>query len=165
MEAADLQYPVNQSISYLSINDAKGINNGGGNWSTVMAFNGMWPTAAGPGIHGNSGTNDYSPITLGFYPLWGFEVLVHPESSSTATVIPGQDLTYGQLGDQTTPGSFMGVFNAQSYQNGGAVTVGSIEYEVILSQPGGATAIPIAAMQNGVNTRPSVGGTIYPLFQ
>ena len=155
----------NQAISYLSIADAKGVNNGGGNWSTVISYNGIWPTVAGPGIHGNSSTNDYSPITQGYYPLWGFEVLVHPESGSTASVIPNQDLTYGQLGDENTPGSFMGVFNAQSYLNGGVLTVGSIENEIVLSQPGGATGIPIAAMQNGVNTRPAVGGTIYPLFQ
>jgi hypothetical protein len=155
----------NQAIGYLSIADAKGVNNGGGNWSTVVSYNGIWPTVAGSGIHGNSGTNDYSPITLGYYPLWGFEVLVHPTSSSSSSTILGQDLTYNQLGDEYTPGSFMGVLNAQSYLNGGVVTVGSIENEIILSQPGGATGIPIATMQNGVNTRPSVGGTIYPLFQ
>ena len=56
----------------------------------------------------------------------------------------------------------MGVFNAQSFNNGGVVTVGSIENEIILSQPSGATGIPLAAM---VNTRPSVGGTIFPPFQ
>ena len=150
-------------MSYLSIADAKGVNNGGGNWSTMIAYNGIWPTAAGAGIHGNTGTNDYSPITLGYYPLWGFEVLVHPENNSvpSSTVISGQDLTYGQLGDNQTPGSFLGVFNAQSSDNGGVVTVGSIENEIILSQPGGATAIPLAAM---ANQRPSVGGTIYPPF-
>ena len=92
----------NQSIAYLSIADAKGVNNGGGNWSTVMSYNGIWPTAAGAGIHGNSGTNDYSPITLGYYPLWGFEVLVHPENTSASgSTISGQNITYGQLGDQT----------------------------------------------------------------
>jgi hypothetical protein len=148
-----------QAISYLSINDAKGV--GIANWNNVMSYNGIWPTAAGPGIHGNSGTNDYSPITLGYYPLWGFEILVHPESSSTASVIPNQNLTYGQLGDEYTPGSFMGVFNAQSFNNGGVVTVGSIENEIILSQPNGATGIPLAAM---ANSRPSVGGTILPPF-
>ena len=51
----------NQSISYLSIGDSKGVNNGGGNWSTVMSYNGIWPTAAGPGIHGNVSTNDFLP--------------------------------------------------------------------------------------------------------
>jgi len=154
----------NQAIACLSIGDAKGVNNGGGNWSTVIAYNGIWPTAAGAGLHNNGGTNDYSPITLGYYPLWGFEVLVHPENTSvsSSTVVPGQNITYGQLGDNVTPGSFMGVFNAQSYNNGGVVLVGSIENEIILSQPGGATAIPLAAM---ANSRPAVGGTIYPPFQ
>jgi hypothetical protein len=163
----------NQAIAYLSIGDAKGV--GSANWNNVMSYNGIWPTAAGVGIHNNSGTNDYSPITLGYYPLWGFEVLVHPENTATpsATITVGtssQNITYGQLGDQNHPGSFMGVFNAQSYINGGVVTVGSLENEIVASQSVGgvgfpATAIPIAAMQNGVNTRPAVGGTIYPVFQ
>jgi hypothetical protein len=156
----------NQSIAYLSIADAKGVNvNSGGNWSGVMSYNGIWPTAAGVGIHNNSGTNDYSPITLGYYPLYGFEVLVHYEatgSQTPSTVIPGQNLTFGQLGDQLSPGSFMGVFNAQSFNNGGVVLQGSIEADIISSQPGGATGIPLAAMSN---SRPNVGGTIYPKFQ
>lgn len=155
----------NQSIGYLSINDAKGVNNGGGNWSTMISYNGIWPTAAGPSIHGNTGTNDYSPITLGYYPLYGFEVEVHYEatgSQTPSTVIPGQNLTFGQLGDYLTPGSFMGVFNAQSFNNGGVVLQGSIEADIIASQPSGATAIPLAAMSN---SRPNVGGTIYPKFQ
>ncbi len=56
----------NQAIAYLSIADAKSV--GSGNWNNVISFNGLWPTAAGAGIHGNTGTNDYSPITLGYYP-------------------------------------------------------------------------------------------------
>ena len=76
-------------------------------------------------------------------------MLVHPENLSVpGTTISGQDLTYGQLGDNQTPGSFMGVFNAQSFNNGGVLTVGSIENEIIASQAGGATAIPLAAMGN-----------------
>ena len=144
----------NQAIAMLSMNDSKGV--GSANWNNVMSYNGIWPTAAGPGIHGNSGTNDYSPICLGYYPLWGFEVLVY---STRPDLIADQDITPTQLGTGTTSGSFMGVLNAQSYNNGGVLTVGSIENEIILSQPGGATGIPLAAMQN---TRPSVGGTIYP---
>jgi hypothetical protein len=133
----------------------------------VISYNGIWPTAAGPGIHGNPGvTNDFSPITLGYYPLWGFEILVHPENTSTpGSTISGQDLTYGQLGDNTQPastGSFMSIFNAQSFNNGNVATVGSIENDIILSQPAGATAITLAAMSN---SRPNVGGTIYPAFQ
>jgi hypothetical protein len=152
----------NQAIACLSIGDAKGVISST-NWATVISYNGIWPTAAGPGIINNTGTNDYSPITLGYYPIWGFEVLVHPENTSvpSSTVISGQNMTYGQLGDNQTPGSFMGVFNAQSFDNGGVVTTGSIENEIILSQPGGASAIPLAAM---ANQRPNVGGTIYPPF-
>jgi hypothetical protein len=66
------------------------------------------------------------------------------------------------LGDQTTPGSFMGVFNAQSLYNGGTLVVGSIENEIELSKPGGATAIRLSDMSN---SRSAVGGTIYPPFQ
>ena len=145
----------NQAIGYLSINDAKSA--GTANWNNVISYNGIWPTAAGAGIHGNAGTNDYSPITLGYYPLWGFEVLVHPSVPDSH-----QNISQFELGDEYTPGSFMGVFNAQSFNNGGVVTAGSIENEIILSQPSGATGIPLAAM---LNTRPSVGGTIFPPFQ
>src|SRR5665213_336554 len=150
----------NQSIAYLSIGDAKGVNNGGGNWSTVIPFDGMWPTAAGAGVHGNTGNNDYSPITLGYYPCWGFEVLVHYTDPS---LDPNndQDINKAQLGDQRTPGSFMGVFNGQTLYNGGSTIVGSIEKTIVDSQPTGATGIPLSAM---VNARPSVGGTIYPPF-
>jgi hypothetical protein len=155
--------PGNQALACLSIGDAKSL--GSSNWAQVITYNGLWPTGVGAGIHGNTATNtDYSPIIAGFYPLWGFEVLVHPwNPSASATTISGQNLTYGQLGDNTTPGSFMGVFNAQSYQNGGGVSIGSIENEIILSQSaaGGATAIPLAQM---INSRPNVGGTIYPPF-
>ena len=153
----------NQSIAYLSINDAKGV--GSANWNNVISYNGIWPTAAGPGIHGNTGTNDYSPITLGYYPLYGFEVLVHPEATGAqgpSTVVPGQNITFGELGDNLTPGSFMGVLNAQSFNNNGVVIAGSVEDEIILAQPTGATGIPLAAMSN---TRANVGGVIAPKFQ
>jgi len=155
--------PGNQAIAFLSIADAKSV--GSSNWAQVITYNGLWPTGAGAGIHGNTATNtDYSPIISGFYSLWGFEVLVHPwNPGSSATTISGQDLTYGQLGDNTTPGTFMGVFNAQSYNNNGVVQPGSIENEIVLSQSsaGGATAIPLVQM---INSRPTVGGTIYPPF-
>ena len=146
----------NQAIAYLSVGDSKGV--GSANWANVISYNGIWPTAAGAGIHGNTGTNDYSPITLGYYPLWGFEVLVHP----TVPDVHQQDISQFELGDEYTPGSFMGVFNAQSFNNGGVVLQGSIEADIISGQPSGATGIPLAAM---VNTRPSVGGTIFPPFQ
>jgi hypothetical protein len=148
----------NQAIGYLSIGDSKGVISGN-NWGTVISYNGIWPTAAGAGIHGNTGTNDFSPITGGYYPLWGIEVLVHPIDPS---LISDQTITQTELGDEYTPGSFMGVLNAQSFNNGGVLTSGSIENEIVLSQPSGATGITLAAM---INSRPAVGGTIYPPFQ
>jgi len=151
----------NQAIAYLSISDSKGVNlNSGGNWSAMVSYNGIWPTAAGAGIHGNTGTNDFSPIILGYYPLWGFEVLVHPINPG---LIADQDINETELGDQYTPGTFLGVLNYQTYNFPGTpYLTGSIENEIISSQPSGATAITLAEM---INQRPSVGGTIYPPFQ
>ena len=148
----------NQAIAYLSIADAKGV--GSANWNNVISVNGLWPTAAGAGIHGNNGTNDFSPITLGYYPCWGLEVLVHPVDPSK---ISDQTISKTQLGDQTTPGSFMGVFNAQTLIDGGSPIVGSIENEIELSKTGspGATAIRLSDM---FNSRAAVGGTISPPF-
>lgn len=149
----------NQAIAYLSIADSKGV--GSANWNNVISYDGLWPTAAGPGIHGNTGTNDYSPITLGYYPLWGVEVEVHP--INPALVPTGdQNITQFQLGNQTTPGSFMGVLNAQSFNNGGVLTVGSIENEIELSKVSGATGIRLSDM---VNQRATVGGVISPPFE
>lgn len=144
----------NTAIAYLSVADAKGV--GAGNWSNVVSFNGFWPTAAGAGIHDNSGTNDYSPILLGYYPCWGLEVLAYDTQQYT-----DQDITPGQLGTGSTPGSFMGVFNAQTLNNGGAPIVGSIEREIDISKPNGATGIPLVDMQNA---RAAVGGVISPPF-
>ena len=146
----------NQGIAYLSISDAKGV--GSANWNNVLSYNGVWPTAAGAGIHGNTGTNDYSPITLGYYPCWGLEVLVYPHNPG---LISDQKITQTQLGTQTTAGTFMGVFNAQTVINGGSPLVGSIENEILLSQPAGATAIRLSDM---VNSRTAVGGLISPAF-
>lgn len=147
----------NQAIAVLSMGDAKGV--GSGNWGNVVSLNGLWPTAAGSGIHGNTGTNDYSPISLGYYPLWGYEVLVHPVNPGS---IADQNITVGQLGNDTTPGSFMGVFNAKVAQ-GVTPVVGSIDREIELSKSGspGATAIRLCDM---VNSRSSVGGTISPIY-
>ena len=144
----------NQSIAMLSANDSKGV--GSSNWATVVSFDGIWPTAAAAGIHGNTGTNDYSPITDGYYPNWGEEVLVHPIDPSK---ISDQDITQTELGDQFTPGSFVGVLNYQTVNFGGSPLAGSIENEIVLSQPGGATGIPLAAM---ISNRTAVGGTISP---
>jgi hypothetical protein len=146
----------NTAISYLSMNDAKGVGTAG-NWGNVISFNGLWPTAAGSGLHGNAGTNDYTPITLGLYPCWGNEVLVHivnPKSGVT-----DQNITQTQLGNQTKPGSFLGVLNAQTIINGGTPLIGSIENEIELSKPGGAVAIRLSDM---VSQRTSVGGVITP---
>ena len=144
----------NQSLGYLSFADAKSL--GSSNWANVISFNGLWPTAAGSGLRGNTGTNDLSAITLGYYPCWGALVLVHPVDTS---VIADSKITSFQLGDQFTPGSFLGVFNAQTVNNGGSPIVGSIENEIELSKVGGATAIRLSDMKCN---RSSVGGVIAP---
>jgi hypothetical protein len=158
----------NQAIAYLSIADARTVGTGG-NWGNVIAVNGLWPTAAGAGIHGTTATNDFSPITLGYYPCWGLEVLVHPINPG---LIADQNISRFQLtgnlsGSDDFPGSFMGVFNAQTLINGGSPIVGSIENEIELSKTsgigttGGATAIRLSDM---LNSRAAVGGTISPPF-
>ncbi len=148
----------NQAIAVLSIGDAKGV--GSANWNNVVSFNGLWPTAAGAGIHGSTTTNDFSTITLGFYPIWGLEVLVHPDNPGQ---IADQNISKIQLGNQATPGSFMGVFNHQTFISGGTPLSGSIENEIELSKSvaPGATAIRLSDM---FNSRSAVGGTITPPF-
>lgn len=150
----------NQSIAYLSIADAKGIT--GVNYSQILSFDGIWPTAAGAGISGSTGTNDYSPISGGMYGLWAAEVVVYP------TVEPGslsndQNVTLAQLGNQTTPGTLLGVLDYQTKLSnpGGPTLAGSLENEIELSKTlsGGATAIRLSDMQSD---RASVGGTIVP---
>lgn len=144
----------NNSFGYLSFADAKTC--GASNWANVVSFNGVWPTAAGVGLRGNTGTNDFSAITSGYYPCWGSLVLVHPIDPS---LISDQNISAFQLGDQFTPGSFMGVFNAQTYINGGSPIVGSIENEIELSKVGGATAIRLSDMKSN---RSDVGKVISP---
>lgn len=146
----------NTAIGYLSISDAKSLNYGGSNWAAVVSFNGFWPTAAGANLHNNTGTNDFTPITLGYYPCWGEEVIVYPLDPS---LIGDSKITQFQLGSQTSPGSFIGVFNAQTKINGGSPLVGSIENEIELSKPGGATAIRLSDMRCN---RSAVGGIISP---
>ncbi|MEJ0088552.1 MAG: hypothetical protein WDM80_02140 [Limisphaerales bacterium] len=122
--------PNNNAIGYLSYSDAKSL--GSSNWANVLPFNGVWPTSFGPGVRGNTSTNDnFAPITSGYYPCWGNLVLIHPIDPS---LIPGQNVTTFQLGDQFTPGSFLGVFNAQTLYNAGNPLVGSIENEIDLSK-------------------------------
>ncbi|HTB83377.1 MAG TPA: hypothetical protein VK742_06965 [Candidatus Sulfotelmatobacter sp.] len=148
----------NQSLGCLSMSDSQGV--GTSNWATVVSFDGLWPTVAGAGIHGNTGTNDYSPITSGYYPLWGYEVVVHPIDPG-AVPPKDQNITLAQLGDWLTPGTFEGVFNAQTINNGGSPITGSIENEIQLSKTGspGATAIRLSDMKSN---RTSVGGEIFP---
>jgi hypothetical protein len=146
----------NQAIAYLSIADAKGVT--GINWSQVLPFNGGWPTVAGPNISGNTGTNDFSPITSGVYPCWGYEVLVYP-NVDPSSIYADQNLTAAELGSQTQTGTILGVLDAQTVINGGSPIPGSIEDEIELSKPTGATGIRLSDM---VSSRSSVGGTITP---
>jgi len=143
----------NQSIGYLSFADAKSL--GANPWAQVIAFNGLWPTAAGAGVHGNTGTNDFSPITTGTYACWGNEVVVYPIISPSA-LNGDQNLTAAQLGDQNTPGTILGVLDAQST---GTPVAGSIEEQIENSKVAGATAIRLSDM---TSSRASVGGTITP---
>ena len=140
----------NNAIGFLSFGDARTL--GAANWNNVLSFNGLWPTTAGVGIRGHSGTNDFSPISLGYYPCWGIEVLIHPVDPSS---VPGQTVTQYKLGDQCTPGSFLGVYNAQTLYNGGSPIPGSIENEIEVSKTtaNGATAIRLNEMKS--NSRPS----------
>lgn len=154
-----INYTDTQNLSFciLSFADAQSANLNSQNWGSVVSFNGLWPTAAGSLLHGNTGTNDFSPVTAGYYPLYAQEVVVHLVDPAG---VSGQNLTKTQLGNWKSAGSFMGVFNAQT-KNGSALTAGSIENEIELSKTGspGATAIRLNEM---VNTRSTVGGTITP---
>lgn len=145
----------NQAIGYLSFADAKGIT--GINWSQVLPFNGIWPTAAGSGVSGNTGTNDFSPITSGVYTCWGYEVVIYP-TVDPSSINSDQNLTVAQLGNQSTSGTILGVLDAVTV---GTPVVGSIDNEIELSKTlsPGATAIRINDM---VSSRASVGGTITP---
>ena len=151
----------NQAIAFLSMGDSRTIVSTT-NWSQVISYDGLWPTAAGAGITTGTGTtNDYSPITDGFYPCWGYEVLVHL-IDPTADSARDQDINSTQLGSQTQPGSFLGVFNAQTFINGGSPITGSIENEIELSKtvaPAYATAIRWNEMKSN---RSAVGGVISP---
>lgn len=145
--------PNNLSIAFLSIADAKAIT--GTTWSQVVPFNGLWPTAQGPGIAG-AVTNDYSNITLGMYPLWGFEVLVYP-LADPSSLHSDQNLTAAQLGNQNTPGTILGVLDNQA---AGTPIAGSIQALIETSKTSGpATAIRDSDMHV---TRPVVGGPIFP---
>ena len=154
--ALSINNAANQSIAYLSFADAKtGFGGTTTNWGQVISFEGLWPTAAGFGVRGNTGTNDLSPITTGIYPNWGYEIVVFPvvAPSSLAT---DQNLSQTQLGDQNTTGTILGVLDAVTV---GTPVLGSIDNEIENTKIGGATAIRINDM---VSSRASVGGTITP---
>jgi len=150
MKVTDSQ---NLSLGYLSVSDAKSIT--GVNWSQVIPLNGLWPTAAGPGLINNSGTNDFTPICAGFYPYWSYEVVVYP-TVDPSSLSGDQNLTHAQLGNQTTTGTILGVLDKVN-----AVTpiVGSLDNEIQNSKTGGATAIRVSDM---TSSRAAVGGAISP---
>jgi len=147
--------PANLSISYLSLADAQGITSS--NWSQVVSFNGSWPTVSGVGIRGASGTNDFTPVTLGTYGLWAQEVVVYPNVSPNGFE-SDQNLSSTQLGNQGAAGTILGTLDAVTFP-GNPVVVGSVDNEIENSKTNGATAIRIGDM---VSSRASVGGTITP---
>ena len=160
----------NQSIAVLSMSDSKSVGTSGANWGTVVSFDGYWPTRAGIGLHGlpNTSTNDFSPITTGYYPIWGYEVIQFPVSSTaleadqnvTLTELTGVNSGSWNPATGAVPGSFLAVFNAQ----GGATPVaGSIDNEIFLTETTPSlfpnTAIRLSEMSS---KRSSVGGVINP---
>ena len=132
----------NQSIAYLSIGDAKGIT--GTVWSQMVAFNGQYPIANfAPGL---AAPYDYSPIINGKYSFWAYEMLDWPKSSQwTGSGYTDQNLSFTQLNN---------IMNKLS-----GTGTGSVDNEVLLSEPGGATAIRLSEM---TATRTAVGGPIAP---
>ncbi len=153
MKVTDTQ---NTSIAYLSVADAQKITST--YWSQVISLNGLWPTAAGHAITlGTGTTNDFTPITSGFYPYWAYEVVVYP-TANPSTLSPDQNLTAAQLGNQSTSGTILGVLDKV---NSVTPVAGSIDNEINLSKTTspGATAIRLVDM---VSSRASVGGVISP---
>ena len=148
----------NLSIGYLSFSDARTVvNTAGSNWTQVVSLNGVWPTAAGAGLYGHTGTNDFSPVTIGSYGNWGYEVVVYP-LKDPSTLYADQNMLQSQVGDQNTAGTFLGVLDAVS---AGAASPGSLDFEIETSKTGGngATAIRLGNM---LSSRASVGGTVAP---
>jgi len=145
----------NMAVGALSISDAKSIGTTA-NWAQVIAYNGVWPTVAGPGIAGNTGTNDFTPILTGKYSFWGYEVVVYP-TVDPSTISSDQNLTAAELGNGRTPGTILGVLDVLG--SGGTPALGSLEHEIWASEPTGATAIRISDMSA---SRSAPGGTITP---
>jgi hypothetical protein len=148
----------NQAISYLSISDAKGII-ATTNYSQLISYNGVWPTTLGSAITANyNSTNDFSPVSLGKYPFWSYEVVVFP-TVDPSSLSGDQNLTAAQLGSQGQAGTILGVLNAQTVINGGNPIPGSIEATIQASEPAGAIALRLSEMHA---SRAAVGGTITP---
>ena len=145
LAVADTQ---NAAIGYLSFADAKSLN---ANWRNNIAFNGAWPTTDGPNIPGAT-TNNFAPIINGQYSYWAEEVVVYPTGSMPAD----QQVTLGQLGTGTSPGSFLGVLDYQSHGTNGWV-VGSLENEIQNNSGVLPTAIPLWQMKVNHN---GIGGVI-----
>jgi hypothetical protein len=145
----------NIAIGFLSFADAKSL--GASNWAQVVSLNGVWPTAAGAGLRGNTVTNDFAPIKNGYYSGWAEEALVY---STAQTGITDSKVTDSQLGTGITAGTFLGVFNAHT----ATPTPGSIDNEIFISQSVGGVGYPATAIRlNDMKcNRAAVGGTITP---
>jgi hypothetical protein len=147
----------NTSVAYLSFADAQKAD-AGARWAAVISYNGIWPTAAGSGITNNTGSslNDFSPIIYGQYPFWATEVIDYPVNA-----LPSNgNLQLSQLGTSTTPGTFLGVLNAQA--TGSATpSLGSVEYEIYKTETTSPanTAIRLSEMHA---SRQNVGGILAP---
>ena len=145
----------NQSISFLSMSDGKSLL--GGAWSQMISFDGVWPVTNSTSLS-TSTTNNWTPITSGQFPLWGYEICVYP-LNDPSSIHGDQNLTVSQLGDQNTPGTILGVLDGQSY------TAGSLYYEIQNSKTGvlGTTAPSTAILIHDMHaTRTPVGGPISP---
>jgi hypothetical protein len=150
----------NTCVGYLSFADAQKAD-ANARWAAVVSYNGIWPTAAGSGLTNNTGSsyNDFSPIIYGQYPFWATEVIDYP-----TTALPANgNLQLSQLGTSTTPGTFLGVLNAQATGSANP-TAGSVEYEIWKSEgnAGGSfpnTAIRLSEMHA---SRANVGGILAP---
>lgn len=144
----------NLAVGYLGFADSKGI--GPANWANVIAYNGEYPCKNWvPGA--TPATNDFSPVIYGKYSLWDYEVLAWPKSAQ-----------YGTYSDQLMPYSAVNVLLSKlaGYTTGGSFVggVGSIDNEVLLSQPTASATFPPTAIRLGDMhcSRQNDGGPIAP---
>jgi hypothetical protein len=151
----------NTCVSFLSFADAQKAD-ANARWAAVVPYNGVWPTAAGSGITNNTGSsyNDFSPIIYGQYPLWATEIIDYPNTSLPSY---NANLTLGQLGTSTSPGTFLGVLNNTPAAGVNPIP-GSVDYEIWKSEgnAGGSypnTAIRLSEMHA---SRQNVGGILAP---